>query len=273
MLSAMPMVDERAANPTMPYNAGRLLLLLALIGAASLFRPRTSRVARGHLVFASLGALTAGFMMLAPSLPLWRNVPYIAFAEFPTRLYGVGFLCAALLAGASVRWLDDYRRVKALATLVVVFGLILEVAAYQFPRTFIPVRASVDDFRAYEAGYNALGTTSASEYLSRWTAEIPQEPALSSEGERLALVDAPPGVSAHVEVTTPPRLVVKVNVPAPVQIALAQFYFPGWVAWVDAKPVTVISLVQGLRGGQTSSRARTAGASPLPIARVFSASR
>lgn len=237
IVAAMVAVDERAANPILPYNAGRVLLVLALIGALTLTLRTLTRRVRGHLIFATAATLIAGFMMVEPSLPVWKIVPYIAFAEFPTRLYGVGGVFAALLAGASLIWVDRWPRVQTVAAILAVFALILEVAAYQFPRTFLPVEARIDGFLKYESGYNAPGTTSASEYLSQWVSEIPPGKTVDEDGTRMALWEPPQGVTATVEAADAQSLRIRVLADAPAAVALAQLYFPGWSARVGGAPV------------------------------------
>lgn len=239
ILAPMIAIDERAANPILPYNAGRVLLLLGFAGALFVLRPGVSRRVRGHLLFATVATLISGFMMLEVSLPVWRTVPYIAFAEFPSRLYGVGSLCAALLAGAFTLWFARWPRAQAIAALLAVFALIVEVAAYQFPRTFLPITVTIDNFHEYEMGYSALGTTSASEYLSLWTRELPKDEVFTEEGERRALIDPPDGVEGAIEEATAQTLRMRVEAERPTTVALAQFYFPGWSVSVDDAPTKI----------------------------------
>ncbi len=234
-----PLIDGRAANPTLPFNFGRLPLALAFAGALLVLRPRLRRMQRGHLIFALGGALFAAFMMLAPSLPIWHGVPYIAFAEFPTRLYGVATLFTALLAGASLEWLAGRARLQGIAAVLAVFGLILATANAQFPRNFLPVKASTSALAGYEADYRAPGTTSASEYLSIWTTGLPADAAVDKEGERRALVDPPPGMVGEVERVTPSTLALRVTAAAEGLAPIAQFYYPGWRATVNGAAVEI----------------------------------
>lgn len=234
-----PLIDGRAANPTLPFNFGRFALALAAAGALLILRPRLTRVQRGHLIFALGGALFAGFLMLEPSLPIWDTVPYIAFAEFPTRLYGVASLFVALLAGASLGWLAGRARLQTIAALLAVFGLIFATANAQFPRNFLPVKASTAGLAGYEADYRAPGTTSASEYLSQWTTALPADAAVDKEGVRRALLDPPPGMDAEIERVRPSALALRVTAEAAGSAPVAQFYFPGWRATVNGSPVEV----------------------------------
>lgn len=237
--AATPWMDGRAANPTLPFNFGRTQLALAAAGALLLLRPGLGRVRRGHLLFALAGLLAGAFLMLPPSLPIWHYVPYIAFAEFPTRLYSIASLFAAFLAGAAAGWFDGRRRAQGIAALLAVFALILAVANLQFPRPFLPIDASAAGLQGYEADYNAPGTTSASEYLSRWTTAIPPEPALDRDGERLALLEPPPGMAGSVQEVTATGLMLRVRAQEAGTAPVAQFYAPGWRATIDGAPAAL----------------------------------
>ncbi len=238
-LVATPLVDGRAANPTLPFNFGRLVLGLAGAGALLILRPRLPTGQRGHLLFALGGTLLAAFLMLEPSLPIWHTVPYIAFAEFPSRMYGVATLFVALLAGASLEWLAARPRMQAIGAALALFGLIVTTANLRFPRNFLPVHASEAGLAGYEADYRAPGTTSASEYLSIWTTGLPADAALDKEGVRRALVDPPPGMDGQIERVRPSSLTLRVTAAAPGDAPIAQFYFPGWRATVNGSAVAI----------------------------------
>ncbi len=237
--AATPLIDGRAANPTLPFNFGRLQLGLAVAGALLLVRPRRPRNQRGHLLFALGATLLAAFLMLEPSLPIWHTVPYIAFAEFPSRLYGVASLFAALLAGASLEWLTARPRLQALAATLILFALIVTTANLQFPRNFLPVEASTAGLMGYEADYNAPGTTSAGEYLSIWTKRLGDDAPLNKAGERRALLNPPDGMEGTVLRARPSSLALDIVAEAAGDAPIAQFYFPGWRASVDGVPVDI----------------------------------
>lgn len=236
-LAATPLLDGRSANPSPPFNVGRFVLLPASFGALLILRKGLPHNQRGHLIFVLAAALFAAFMMLAPSLPVWRTVPYIAFAEFPTRLYGVLSLFVALLAGAGIDWLVGQTRMQAMTAILVVFGLIVTTANLQLPRTFLPVRASASGLTAYVADYNAPGTTSAGEYLPVWVQSVPAEPALDEEGVRRALLDPPPGMAGEVVIAGPSWLTLRVASEVAAVAPVSHFFFPGWSATVNGSEV------------------------------------
>ncbi|RLC82562.1 MAG: hypothetical protein DRI61_01950 [Chloroflexi bacterium] len=236
LLAPSPVLDYRATNPPMPFNFGRFHLLLVAAGALTIFKRSSNPLRRGHLVFALAGLLASAFMMLPISLPVWRSVPLIAFTEYPSRMYGVAFLFSSLLAGASVGWVSDFPRLRLPVTVLGGLGLILSVAVYQFPRPFLPLRVTPGDFVLYEEAFNVLGTTSASEYLNIWTSEVPELPAVRPDLSREALLDAA-GVRAEVTEAKAHSLKLQVDASKPAEVAVAQFYFPGWRGWIDGTPV------------------------------------
>lgn len=264
-------LDQRAANPTLPYNFGRLHLLLAFAGALGLLLPGKRRGARGHLVFALGAGAFSAFMMLAESLPIWHTLPFIAWAEFPSRMYGVAFVFTSLLTGGALRWLDRRPRPGGAVCAVVVVALIAAVAGYQFPRQFISAEPTLAAFVRYETDYHALGTTSASEYLSRWSTGAPEGRALDYDLRRVALVGENPGVRAQVIATTASALTLSTQAEEPREVAVAQFYFPGWRAEVNGTVATIrpctsaVLICLRLPAGESTIRLWYAG---TPLQRV-----
>jgi hypothetical protein len=235
LLAPSPILDYRATNPPMPFNFGQFHLILAGIGALGLFRRGLSFSQRWHLCFAIAGVLLSSFMMLPSSLILWRTLPLIAFTEYPSRMYGVAFLFSSLLAGASALWVKGSPSFKPPVAIAAVAGLIISVAPYQFPRPFLPVRATPQDFVLYEKAFNVPGTTSASEYLNVWTLKVPESPAVEPDLARKVLVN---GEAKALEVKAQ-SLRFSVKLSEPTRLSVAQFHFPGWQGWVDGKPVNL----------------------------------
>ena len=89
------------------------------------------------------------------------------------------------------------------------------------------------NFLRYEIENRALGTTAASEYLSNWTTTVPTGSALSSDLVRVALVNPPSSVTAEVVASSTEALTLRVHAQTAGEVALAQFYFPGWQGFVD----------------------------------------
>ncbi len=239
LVAPTPLLDYRAANPPMPFNFGRLHLVLAALGALVLFKRTSQPGRRWHLALALAGWLLASAMMLSVSSLVWRVIPMLAFAEFPSRMYGIAFLCSSLLVGASLLWFERWPRLSIGIAAILLVGLIVSVAQYQFPRSLIPVSLTPASFLAYEHQYNAPGTTAASEYLSQWTQTLPEGDALSSSLSRTALVDAPSTVSGQVLEQGPESLLLRIRAEVPTEVGVAQFYFPSWRGWLDGFPVAL----------------------------------
>ncbi|MDW8102631.1 MAG: 6-pyruvoyl-tetrahydropterin synthase-related protein [Anaerolineae bacterium] len=233
LFAPSPPLDYRATNPPMPFNFGRFHLLLAGIGTLAVFRKGLNAFQRWHLAFAMAGTLFSSFMMLPPSLPLWRHLPFIAFTEYPSRMYGIAFIFSSLLAGASVLWVRDLPLLRLPAVIVATVGLIISVFSYQFPRPFLPLKATPQEFVSYEQANNEPGTTSASEYLSVWTVKVPEAPAIEPGLLRKALVK---GEAEILEVKSN-FMKFKVDLHEPMVLEVAQFYFPGWQGWLDGTEI------------------------------------
>ncbi len=239
LAAAMQPLDARAVNPVLPFTFGRWHLVLAGAGALTIFRRGGARFTACHLGAAVVVVAGCVFMMLPPSLPVWRNVPLIAFAEYPWRLFGVAFLGSSLLAGAAMDWFRGPRSLQRIAACIAMAGLLLAVAVYQFPRPFLAIGATADDYLVYETAFRGMGTTGADEFLSRWTEKAPDAPALQPGKPRIALLDPPDGVTAVVHETRTRSLKLAVWARQSATVTVAQFYFPGWSAWVDGERVEV----------------------------------
>jgi hypothetical protein len=225
--------------PPLPFNFGQLHIALAVVGALAIFRRSTRPLYRFHLGFAIIGTLVWSLMMLKVSLPIWRTVPFLEFAEYPFRVYGAAFLCSSLLVGASVAWLERSRRWQLVASSVAVAALILSVGTYFFPRPFIHVNETVKDYVAFEPSFRAIGTTAGNEFLPPGITQMPAQPAIRSDLTRIALVNPREGESGEVLETRPDSMKLRVSVPVTSTVAIAQFYFPGWRAEIDGREAPV----------------------------------
>jgi 6-pyruvoyl-tetrahydropterin synthase related domain len=233
------LLDDRAVLPPLPFNYGQLYIALAAVGALAIFRRSTRPLYRFHLGFAIIGTLAWSLMMLKVSIPIWRTVPFLEFAEYPFRVYGAAFLCSSLLVGASVAWFERSRRWQTAASAVAVAALILSVGVYFFPRPFIHVRETVKDYVAFEPSFRAVGTTAGNEFLPPGITQMPAELAIRSDLSRIALVNPRPGESGEILAVGPDSMRLRVTVPATSTVAIAQFYFPGWRAEIDGRETPV----------------------------------
>jgi hypothetical protein len=237
LLAESPALDDRAANPPMPFNFGRLHLALAVLGALTVLRRSRRPLWRFQILFALALALISAFMMLSASYPIWRVVPLIKYAEYPWRLFGVAFLGSSLLVGASATWLERAPRVQLAAATVAMVALILSVAVYQFPRAFLQAGATPREYLVYENAFRAVGTTAGNEFLTPAVRGVPTEPALGPDLARTVLVDPAAGQSATVIEEQSNSLRLRISSPSASSLTVTQFYFPGWRGWLDGQPI------------------------------------
>jgi hypothetical protein len=233
------LLDDRAANPPLPFNFGWLHLALAGLGALTLLRPPSRPLYRFHIAFALAVAGISAWMMLPASYPLWRVAPLIRYAEYPWRLFGIAFLGSSLLAGGSLAWLERMPRLQLAAGTAAMVGLIVATAGYQFPRPFLQAGATPRDYLAYETAFRAVGTTAGNEFLPPAVQELPSAPAVGPDLVRTALIAPASGVQAVVTGETASSLRLRVSMPQASEVTVSQFDFPGWRAWVDGRPVSI----------------------------------
>jgi hypothetical protein len=257
-------LDGRADNPYVPFSLGVTVVPLAALGVVYLLfatsrlvlsashsasREETQREIL-HLFFFLLVLLGASFMMLRPAAPLWENLPFLPYAEFPWRLMGIANLGAAFLAGGSIRLWERLLAKRRLADLILaasLLALILGVAVYFYPvRPFLHWGTpSLSDYVEYEVRTQNVGTTGLAEYLPRWAEEIPTSSPLVGplrEGKPLEKLDRsalPAGVQAtalaHDAVTDHYHFRGETDFRA----RFFTFYFPGWQAFLDGEQVPI----------------------------------
>ena len=225
-LVALPQtLDFRCANPFFPMSVGGHLILLSLPALPMLGR-RSS--ARGHVAFMLAALLGYMLMMLPLSGPVWSAVPVLAYAEFPQRFLGVAALPLSLLVGSAVDAWEGKRLTQASWAALALAVIVLGAAPYALPRKpFIDwSSARAQDVQSYERSSGNLGTTSAGEYLPRWVEQPPTAPVVAWPGLRTVEQGA-----GRARFTLEPGITG--------QVVLPLFYFPGWRATVDARPVEI----------------------------------
>ena len=242
LLASTPLLDERATNPPMPFNFGSVHLALLGLGALSLFYrvDRRNHRAQSHLVFALLLGGLFTFLLLPATLPIWRALPPLAFVEFPTRCFGVILLCTAFVAGGASQWLPTTPRWRMTSLLVLICALMVAVAPYQFPRPFLQPQLTPTGYLAYEQRSNTLGTTSADEFLPRWVVNKPTQPAATSaDGLQRVPINPAVGLTVQQQLISAQAINLSVTASTANTVTIDQFYFPGWLAWVDDTAVAV----------------------------------
>ncbi|MBI5876292.1 MAG: hypothetical protein HZB53_01470 [Chloroflexi bacterium] len=249
--------DIAGVNPYIPFNLGPVALVLsALVVLLAAVRALAARVRGRHagapfalLTFCVGATLALAAMTLPLSTPLWSSVPLLPLTEFPWRFVGLAAVPLAALVGLALRELRvalDRRwfRWGPSATAVVAALLILDCFVYLFPRTpFIPYgEPSLSDLTKFELGTQAIGTTSAGEYLPIWTAgrmyDSPLTPQMlrDSGPDHLQREALPVTVLIDTLADNTARLAYHVNSKGDLPLRIQRIYFPGWRATIDGKP-------------------------------------
>lgn len=215
-------------STAIPFQLGVVQVLLAVIGFMMLLR----RTAEWWALLVI--ALAASLMISAWALPLWLNSDVLLIAQFPWRLLAVVSLPLAILpAGVVLRVQPRW------ATLAVSLALIGVIIASQRPTAtaFTPLlNQSVAIGRAAAAQFefqtNAYGASSSSEFLPRWAGSD-----LFGDADVNADLTLRPDI--RLEMASPIVLEAVITATAPIDLNLTNFYFPGWSATIDDKPVAL----------------------------------
>ncbi len=259
-----PASDPLLVNPSPARSLGWVTSLLAGIGlvAAGWGRGRMGPTHKQHVIWACLTLLGLVMMMLPVSEPLWSRAPLLPFIQYPWRFLGVSSLLAGLLAGAGVTVLSTSSQARptdrrdmpanslsALKSLWPVFVcgvmLALGVLPWAYPRLCpTPENPTLASYVAYEKSTGLLGTTSSAEYLPAAVQELPitspfvkpmraGEPVIRWDAPGARIVEASDdGLSAE--------LVIESD--APTRVIYRAFYFPGWQARLDGRPIELVAL-------------------------------
>lgn len=265
-------LDTRAANPYTPLTLGVVTLILAglgllVVGYLSRFavlRPSSlleTQNAAGRsqnlpitayhlpltiLFFAALAA-GAAFMSIPASRPVWEVVSILQVAEFPWRMLGLANLGLALLSGGAILWLP--RRLQLPAAGVCIGALLLGVAPYLYP--VIPFsqhgQPTLADQIRYERSSQSIGTTTLGEYLPQTVAAPPTTSPLVDAyqagqiPDRLDRASLPAGATATLLEQNAVTHRYQINSPAAFTLRLHHFYYPGWRAQIDGRPVELLT--------------------------------
>jgi len=238
--------DLGATEPRFNFNLGVPQWILAMAGALTIFSRRLRRL---DTLFFTFAAVIFVYLITEASTKVWETIPYMSFFQFPTRFLGPAALAFAALAGNAVRWVERFDGKKLVtATGAVALGAILFAA---MPLLYPPQWGefgAVTPLRMInvELEGRALGTTSADDFLPSTVRFVPKWRDTMMDSyrnggwiDRADRSSLPEGAEfKHLEQRQYyDRYVVKSSNGFTFKTYL--FYFPGWVARVNGREVSV----------------------------------
>ena len=247
-------LDLGATAPRYQFNLGLAQWLLALPALCALLYAAGRRALSSHrhthtsLLFFILAGLGLIFLMLPVSTPIWEQVPWMAYLQFPWRLLGPANLMLAVCAAGSVTWLPAGRwRDPARALLLAaILALALPVL---YPPMWGPDFGPTEpaDIIHWEMRTEAVGTTSTGDFVPAEAALVlmyPQGSLVDSYLEpgpvdRVNRATLPEGASVEILEHGPLHDRFLVRTPTRFVLRLFTFYFPGWRATVDGAEVEI----------------------------------
>lgn len=204
----------------MSYQVGLIHLgvMVVLIPLLWFFRKRKEFLFLG--IFTIFSFVASIFFMLEISLPLWDNLPFLSYVQFPVRILVIPVFSASLVAALLVKYLP-FRKVLFLALLLLVLYA---------NRNHLGINQKYDPGETY---YLSLKNTSTSfdEDLPIWVARMrtdtdhPKFTFLSGGGAIKILENKSARVLAEIEATG--SATVRFN----------QYFFPGWGIEKDKRDV------------------------------------
>jgi hypothetical protein len=221
--------------------AAAALALAAWVGVRS---SGISPVSRRLLLGLLAAAAVCIALQLRVSAPIWENLPWLRFMQFPWRFMGPLALFTAVAAGLAVppmlaRGSDRARAGAELA----IFALCVanawpQLARYQ-PLSTLHAKTIVKAVEPEKLRRGALNVSVLDEYLPRganpavWKRE-------ARTGGRTVLLAQP---EAEIEVLAErgSRIELRVDAPSGTRLRLARWYFPGWEAALDGAPIPIES--------------------------------
>jgi hypothetical protein len=249
ILSPTEVPDSSSLNPVWLWNLGTAQIVLGTLGLLGIVLGPLPRARKVQAAFFPLMLAGSVFMTLETSTPLWERVPLLALAMFPWRFLSITILAAAVLSGgAACLWAGVPRR-RAAPALVALCLLVTMLAAFvHLHRHSPPSRheeLSAADVVVYEVRTGVVGTTSVSECMPIWVIEEPRDSPLvplylsDSPITKLDLGSLPDSASAELLEHTVVSDEYLVSSPSSVTLRFNTFYYPGWKAFVDSRPVPI----------------------------------
>jgi hypothetical protein len=195
------------------------------------------------------------FLTLDLSKPIWDSIGLLQRSTFPWRFLGPASLILAVLAGIAINnwlWVASSHtenwgigRIHFGSTPLWAFG-ILVLGIFSAPFLFPPREPSLDnptlaDLARFEIPPLLVATTTTGEYTPIWVKEFPDTSHMRTAivngdpPERLAALDA---VVTHLT-AEPSHDAYRLTTAQTVTVTYRSFYFPGWQATLDDRPLEI----------------------------------
>jgi len=231
-----------------PFRFGELLLAGVL--AAPLLSRRLAAPARRRALVLAAGAAVALVATTALAAPLWRALPLARFVQFPFRFFLLATVLAAPLVGLAVarapeRWRPWLAGAVAAAALLLArpaldvrYLFLARATALPVPVAAAGLERALSDPALAEPGELVTlerlrrahwSATAGHEFLPRTVSELPAGPEAAAAEARGA------GVEVLASEWGYPEVRAEIRVSAPGELALGQFWFPGWRVEVDGR--------------------------------------
>jgi len=232
LLTALEPVRSDLVNPTLPRSLGLMPLLLGVPGLLGLFFFRGAR--RRVVVFFAAVCTVAALMTTSLSQPLWWAISHLHIFQFPWRFLGPAALSLAFLVGATAELLTGLRWRHPLIGLMVL-ALVAADLGWLWNAQYCPGwdRVSIGSLYTWEQTDPGV---SHSEFRPRTVRQWPSRPATGW----FDLSVLPKGVDLREGRTGPLSAEGWVESPQPFRLTINRFFYPGWRAWVDGKPVEIV---------------------------------
>jgi len=176
------------------------------------------------------------FVMMPPSLVLWRTLPLIQFISFPWRLlsltaFALSFLCGGIcLINFDQRWPFGNRIVQG----IVIGWLLVLTVGYCRPETLLPVP---DDQYSRAKLQGSYGVAMNGEYLPIWADKSPQKVGIQIRGGEIQIRSGQATLTQVSADMLSSQLMV--DAATPTTLLIGTLYFPGWNAYLDGYMLSV----------------------------------
>ncbi len=226
----------------LPTTLGLVGGVLSLFGVVGLLKKGKYGIA-AILVIALLFTI---LMLLEVSLDIWLTIPFFRQLRYPERFLRMGSVFVALLGGSSLLLVPKrWENWGLAAALLLVIGASLPLQ-YGKPGTIRMEHLTALDEIQFEYATRVWGTTSYDEFDPNWgqdiyrPGEVPEPDQYKTDPLRLVafrldVIQQYPTLNA----TESDLSTIHVTTTEQRPVRFHQYYFPGWKATLDGKPVRV----------------------------------